>query len=146
VACFQQSTVTTPEQQGQTKDWREDVFFVSADTDDDAYSTFMRRNWSEYGQRKNTRAMRPPWQIYAEIVGACSDLGGWYIYGDKFAEIALLGFVDNPGVFLEKTLFSEFGTEKLADALQRDTFFGEPGNEHSKRQRSILRSAYLVST
>jgi hypothetical protein len=143
VACFQQSTVAMPEQQGQTKDWREDVFFVSADTADEAYSSFLRRNWSEYGQRQATQAMLPPWLIYAEIVGACSDLGGWYIYSDKFAEIALLGFMDNPGVFLERKLLSEFGIEKLADALQRDTFFGDPGNEYSKRQRSILRSAYL---
>jgi hypothetical protein len=51
--------------------------------------------------------------------------------------------MDNPGVFLERKLLSEFGIEKLADALQRDTFFGDPGNEYSKRQRSILRSAYL---
>jgi hypothetical protein len=142
-ACFQQSTVAMPAQQGQTRDWRDDVFFVSADTPDEAYSLFLRRNWSEYGQRKATPAMFPPWLIYAEIVGACSDLGGWYIYSDKFAEIALLGFVDSPGVFLERKLLSEFGIEKLADALKRDTFFGDPGNEYSKQQRAILRAAYL---
>ena len=140
VACFQLSKIAVQEQQGQTKDWREDVFFVSADTADKAYSSFMKRNWSERGQQKATF---PPWLIYAEIVGACSDLGSWYLYGDKFAEIALLGFMDNPGVFLERKLLSEFGIEKLADALKRDTFFGDPGNEYSKQQRAILRAAYL---
>jgi hypothetical protein len=143
VACLQQSTVVSPEQQGQKKEWEEDVYFVSAATSDEAYSSFLRRNWSEYGQRTATHSMRSPWLIFAEIVCACSELGGWYMYSDKFAEITLLAFSDNPGVFIEKRLLSDFGIEKLADALRRDTFFGDPGNEYSKRQRAILRAAYL---
>jgi hypothetical protein len=44
VACFQQSSVAKPELQGQTMDWRDDVFFVSDDTDESAYRSFIRRN------------------------------------------------------------------------------------------------------
>jgi hypothetical protein len=143
VGCFQQSKVAMPDQQGQTTEWRDDVFFLSADTEDDAYWSFLRRNWSDYGQQKATREMRPPWSIFAEIVGACTELGGWYIYAEKFAEIALIGFKESPGAFVERRLYSEFGIERLADALKRDTFFGVPSNEYSKQQRAVLRAAYL---
>jgi hypothetical protein len=87
--------------------------------------------------------MQAPWLIFAERIGACSDLGSWCIYGEKFAEIAVLGFKEPPGAILQKRLQTDFGIEKLVDALGRETFFGEPGNEYSKAQRAILRSAYI---
>jgi hypothetical protein len=144
VACFQQSKVATPERQGQGLDWRDDVFFVSDETDEHAYSSFIRRNWSEYGDLKATLEMRPPWLVFAEIVGACSDTGGWYLYCDRFAEVALLGFREKPGVFLENRLIADFSIQRLADALAKSAFLGYTENEGSKRLRDMLRSAYLT--
>lgn len=143
VACFQQSRVSAPERQGQATDWRDDVFFVTANTDESAYQSFIRRNWSEYGHLKATLEMRPPWLIFAEVLGACSDAGSWYMYCEKFAEIALLGFGERPAVFSEKRLLTEFGIERLADALNRNTFLGYADNESAKRLRDTLRSVYL---
>jgi hypothetical protein len=88
--------------------------------------------------------MRPPWLAFAEIVGACSEIGSWYIYCEKFAEIALLGFCERPAVFLEKRLVTEFSIEKLADALNRTSFLGYAESEGSKRLRDMLRAAYLT--
>jgi hypothetical protein len=125
----------------ETHNWRDDVFFISQSTSTDAYGAFINRNIMEFARRSAVDDMPAPWVIFAERLGACSDVGTWCIYGQKFAEIALLGFRKNPGAFAEKRLHSNF--ERLADALKRDTFFGDPGNEYSKQQRALLRSAYL---
>ncbi|MHB1954483.1 MAG: hypothetical protein ACYCOU_12120 [Sulfobacillus sp.] len=127
----------------ETQDWRDDVFFVSASTTADAYWSFIRRNTAEFGQKRATPGMRAPWLIFAERLGACSDLGNWCIYGEKFAEIALLGFKRVAGMSVPKHLQADFGIERLGEALKRETFFGDPGNEYSKEQRAILRAAYL---
>jgi hypothetical protein len=125
------------------RDGCNDVFFLTPSTEVDVYWSFVRRNVAEFGKGSATPGMRAPWLIFAERIGACSNLGTWCIYGQKFAEIAVLGFKEKPSALLEKRLHSEFGIEKLADALKRGTFFGDPGNEHSKQQRAILRSAHL---
>jgi hypothetical protein len=65
------------------------------------------------------------------------------MYGELCAEIAVLGFRARPTEQQAARLYDKFHIEKLANALERNTFFGEPGNEYSKRQRAILRSAYL---
>jgi len=65
------------------------------------------------------------------------------MYGELCAEIAVLGFRVCPTEQQAATLYDKFHIEKLADALKRDTFFGDPGNAYSERQRAILRSAYL---
>lgn len=144
VACFQQSRVSVPERQGRAMDWRDDVFFVSADTDLSTYQAFIRRNWLEYGRREATLEMRPPWLVFGEVLGACSDVGSWYMYCEKFAEIALLGFAKRPDVFSEKRLLNEFRIERLADALNKNDFLGYTGNEGTKRLRDKLRIAYLT--
>ena len=128
----------------ETQDWRDDVFFVSGSTNTDEYWAFIRRNAVEFGQKRATPDMRAPWLIFAERIGSCSDVGNWCIYGEKFAEIALLGFRRGAGISLPNNLLTDFGIERLSEALERDTFFGEPGNEYSKEQRAILRSAYML--
>jgi hypothetical protein len=65
------------------------------------------------------------------------------MYGELCAEIAVLGFRARLSEQQAARLYVEFRIEKLADALKRDTFFGDPGNEYSERQRAILRSEYL---
>jgi hypothetical protein len=75
--------------------------------------------------------------------GLGSDLGTWCMYGELCAEITVLGFKVSPTEQQAARLYNDFHIEKLADALKRDTFFGDPGDEHSERQRAILRSAYL---
>ena len=127
----------------ETRNWRDDVFFVSASTAADDYWSFITRNVVEFGQNRATSEMRAPWLIFAERIGACSNLGTWCIYGEKFAEIALLGIKRTTALSLPNELQTKFGIERLADALKRETFFCEPGNEYSKEQRAILRSAYL---
>jgi len=127
----------------ETPDWQDDVFFVTPSTEAGAYWSFVRRNIVEYGQKSAPRDMRVPWWICAEKLGACSDLGSWCIYGQRHAEIAILGFKQRPGELLEKKLYIDFRIERLANALKRDTFFGDPGNDYSKRQRLILQASYL---
>jgi len=127
----------------ETEDWRDDVFSVSPSTKGDDYMTFQTRNWVEFAQQRATPDMREPWRVFAERIGACSNLGTWCIYGELTAEIAMLGSNIRLTPEVEKRLHSEFGIQRLVDALKRDTFCGEPGNEHSKRWRAILRSAYL---
>lgn len=128
----------------ETRDWRDDVFFVTRATTTDEYWSFITRNVVEFGQKRATAEMRAPWLIFGERIGVCSDLGGWCIYGEKFAEIALLGFRQIDGMSMSKSFQDAFGIETLEDALKRETFFGQPGNEYSKEQRAILRSAYLT--
>lgn len=128
----------------ESQDWRDDVFFVSPTTQVDEYMTFLNRYRAEYGNRRATPEMREPWHVFAERIGVCSNLGKWCIYGQMTAEIAVLGSDMKPTIKLEEQLYSEFRIEKLAEALKRDTFFGEPGNEYSTKQRAILRSAYLL--
>jgi hypothetical protein len=65
------------------------------------------------------------------------------MYGELCAEIAVLGFKASQTEQQAARLYKNFYIEKLADALKRDTFFGEPGTEYSERQRAILRFAYL---
>jgi len=127
----------------ESQDWRDDVFFVSPSTKGDDYMEFLKRNWAEFGQLRATPDMREPWMVFAERVGACSNLGIWCIYGQMTAEIAMLGSNLRLTTEVEERLHSEFGVERLLDALKRDTFCGEPGNQHSRRWRAILRSAYL---
>jgi hypothetical protein len=125
------------------QDGQNDFFFVNLATATDTYEVFIKRNVRKFAQQRETAALTAPWLIFAETIGACSDLGSWCIYGEKFAEIAIVGFKQSPDLFFEKRLNSDFGIEKLADALKRDTFFGDAGNEFSKEQRSKLRAAYL---
>jgi hypothetical protein len=124
------------------QDWREDVFFISTSTEPDDYQSFLRRNLAEFAPNRATPETREPW-VFAQRIGACSDLGTWCVYGELCAEIAVLGFRARLSDLQAARLYNEFHIEKLADALKRDTFFGDPGNEHSERQRAILRSAYL---
>ena len=144
VACFQRSTATMRAPQHDAMDWREDLFFLSPDTDDEAYWSFIRRNLSEFGQRTATPEMLPPWLVFAEIIGACTDLGGWYIYCEKVWEIALLGFLENPGVFMERRLLAEFGIDKLSRALDGRMFFADHESEFAKSQLEILRQSYIL--
>jgi hypothetical protein len=127
----------------QPYDWRDDVFFVTPDTGADVYWSFIRRNWKAHAQKEVPPNTPAPWSVFAWTIGACSDAGQWCIVGQFTAEIALLGFKRSPGLFFERKLHSDFRVERLEDALKRDTFFGEPGNEVSKRQRAILRDSYL---
>jgi len=127
----------------ESRDWRDDVFFVTTSTEPDAYRSFLTRYWAEYGHGRATSEMREPWQPFAGRIGACSDLGTWCMYGELCAEIAVLGFRVRPPEQQAARLYNKFHIEKLGDALKRDTFFGDPGNEYSERQRAILRSAYL---
>jgi len=124
------------------QDWREDVFFISAATQPDKYHSFLRRNSAEFGLKRETPETREPW-AFAQRIGVCSDLGTWCMYGELCAEIAVLGFRVRPTEQQAAKLYDDFHIEKLTDALKRDTFFGDPGNEHSERQRAILHSAYL---
>lgn len=128
------------------QDWRQDAFFVSASTEPEEYHSFITRNLASYGLSHAPPEIRQPWGPYAQRIGASSDLGTWSIYGEMCAEIAVLGFKVRTTDRQEETLFRKFRIEKLASALKRDTFFGEPDNEYSKRQRSILRSEYLSET
>src|ERR1700740_1917064 len=124
----------------ESQDWRDDVFFVSPSTKTDEYTSFLTRNWAEFGQQRATPDMREPWRAFAGRIGACSNLGTWCMYGQMDAEIAVLGSKARLTAEVEERLHSEFRIERLVDALKRDTFFGEPGNEYSKRQTAILRS------
>ncbi len=137
VACFRQSPVASPERRGHVENWEDDVFFVSADTDEDAYWRFINRNWKDYRELKATLNMRPPWRVFAEILGACSDVGGWYIWCETLADMALIGFKEKPGRFLEKRLRSKYRIERLTDALSRKTFL-----EDTPEFRDVLRAAY----
>ena len=127
----------------ESQDWRDDVFFISTSTEPEDYHSFLTRNWTEYGRGFATSEMRQPWPPFAGRIGACSDLGTWCVYGELRAEIAVLGFRVCPTEQQAASLYDKFHIEKLADALKRNTFFGDPGNEYSKRQRAIFRSAYL---
>jgi hypothetical protein len=124
-------------------DWRSNCFFVTESTNPIDYWSFIRANLFEFSQPHPPSNLRAPWWVFAKTIGACSELGTWCIYGDKFAEIALVGFKTNLGDMLAKRLRATFGIERLEDALQRDTFFGEPGNEYSMKRRSTLRGAYI---
>ncbi len=125
------------------QDWREDAFFLSTATEPDEYHSFLRRNLPEFGLKREPPETREPW-AFAQRIGACSDRGTWCIYGELCAEIAVLGFRVRPTEQQAAMLYDDFYIEKLADALKRDTFFGDPGNEYSERQRAILASAYLA--
>jgi len=127
----------------ESPDWRSDLFLISASTEAGDYMSFLTRYSAEYGHGSATPDMQEPWRIFAERIGACSDLGTWCVYGEKYMEIGLLVCDIGLTTQLEEKLYSEFRVERLANALKRDTFFGEPGNEYSKQQRAILRSAYL---
>ncbi len=126
----------------ESPDWRDDVFFMSPSTEEGEYDAFLTRNWGVYGTPRATPEMLQPWPPFAGRIGACSDLGTWCMYGELCVEIAVLGFKVSPIEQQAARLYHDFHIEKLADALKRDTFFGDPGNEYSERQRAILRSAY----
>lgn len=81
--------------------------------------------------------------VVAWVIGACSDVGGWCIFQQRDAEIALLGFERRPEISFEKVMYSEFRIVRLADALQQDFFYGDPNNAYSKNQRAILAANYL---
>jgi hypothetical protein len=127
----------------ETQGWLDDFFFVNQATANGDYEAFVYQNIMEFAKKHETPAMSAPWAIFAERIGASSDIGSWCIYGEKFAEIAILAFKQTPDPPLEKKLHIDFGVERLVEALKRDTFFGDPGNEYSEKQRGILRSAYL---
>lgn len=127
----------------ESQDWRDDVFFVSPLTKGDDYVEFLTRNFLEFAQQRVRPDMREPWRVFAGRIGACSNLGTWCMYGELTAEIALLGSEVPLTGEVEKRFDSEFGLGRLVDALKRETFCGEPGNEHSRRWRALLRSAYL---
>jgi hypothetical protein len=127
----------------ESQDWRDDVIIVSPSTTGDDYVAFLTRNFLEFAQQRATPDMREPWRVFAERIGVCSNLGTWCIYGQMDAEIAVLGSKVRLTAEVEKRFHSEFGIRRLVDAMKRDTFCGEPGNEHSRRWRATLRSAYL---
>lgn len=126
----------------ESPDWRDDVFFMSPSTEESEYHAFLTRNWGVYGTPRATPEMLQPWPPFAGRIGACSDLGTWCMYGELCAEIVVLGFKVSSTEQQAARLYNDFHIEKLADALKRDTFWGDPGNEHSERGRAILRSAY----
>lgn len=119
-----------------------DVFIVDLGSTADEYVAFIKRNSVEFAKAQETPAMRAPWLIFAEKIGACSDVGSWCIYGEKFSEIAILGCKNRLSLSMEAKLL-EFGIEQLVDAISRDSFYGEAGNDCSDKKRALLRSAYL---
>lgn len=141
LSCFQQARSVG--QYREMPDWRDDLFFFSRGTEPGSYFSFMNRNWPEPSRNNPGTQLRAPWRIFAEVLGACSDLGSWCIFGEMAAEIALIGFRQRPDRTFEEKAYSEFKIRRLADALRDDRFFGEPGNEVSKRQRAILAASYL---
>jgi hypothetical protein len=128
----------------ESKRWYDDYVFVTAATNADMYGSFLKRNVVEFGQGRATPEMRPPWLIFAERIGACSESGAWCVYGEKCAEIALLSFKERPSALLERRLYLDFQVERLAEALKRPTFFGDPRSDYSRKQRAILQEAYVA--
>lgn len=125
----------------ESQNWQDDIFLISTSTEPDAYRSFLTRQWTEYGHGRATSETREPWPPFAGRIGACSDMGTWCMYGELRAEIAVLGSKVRLTTEAEKLLHSEFGIQRLVDALRGD--IREPANEHSKRWQAILRSAYL---
>jgi hypothetical protein len=58
--------------------------------------------------------MKAPWLVLGERIGACSDRGAWCIYGEKFAEIAVMEFKR-----IGKSLYSKIRTQHLLQTCIR---------------------------
>jgi hypothetical protein len=140
IACFLQARSIYDN--GDPPNWRDDLFFISPETEPDAYFTFIRRNRSEYLNRSRGSSVQPPWSVVAEILGASSDRGSWCVFGQMDADIALIGFKQRPGAFEEK-IYSRFRIRRLVDALDDDPFYGVRVNERFKKWRAIMAENYL---
>lgn len=122
----------------------EDVFMVAASADDESYSSFVRRNWREASQKSPSPAIRRPWAVFAKRIAACSECGSWCIYGDKYAEIALLAFKGTANIFLTKRLESEFRCVRLRYAFAHHWLgLGKHKSEHAIQYYAALKRSYM---
>jgi hypothetical protein len=115
---------------------------VSESTSSNDYREYLKHD-TTFGSHLTPSNTSKPWFVFADRVACCSNVGGWCIYGQRFAEIALIAFKVKPNVFAERNLLKRFGVECLADAMNRNTFFGGASNEFSASQRARLAKSYL---
>lgn len=120
----------------------DDLLEFEVSTNSEDYQKFLKHDISRNDISAQT-PVRKPWLIFSETIACCSDVGSWCIYGQRFAEIALVAFKQQPDAFAKKNMLRRFGIENLSDALKRPNFFGVAGNKVSDLQRAKLARSYL---
>jgi hypothetical protein len=122
----------------------QDVFVIDRSTSEESYANFLRRNWHEALQKSAPPDIKKPWTVFANMLAACSEKGSWCLYGDRFAEIALLAFRSDPSPFLTRRLKSEFKCVGLAFAFANNWLgLGRPVNDHHRGFCESLRKSYI---
>lgn len=121
-----------------------DTFPIDLSTTEDSYTSFLRRNWHEAAQKFAPPGLKRPWMVFARTLAACSEKGSWCLYGDRYAEIALLAFRSDSNPFLTKRLMAEYKCVRLGFALENNWLgLGRPVNEHHRHFCESLRKSYI---